>query len=837
MTEIPIIDSEPIDTPAVPDGARVEEFVATPHVPRKALPKLAPDGAIPNSVMSRLFKDWGVQAFQRNATKSGVSMSKRISVSTTARPRPSKSGESGLKIPPVPEAKESFLDKLKKAMEEKERKIAELEQAHRATTADEDQEKIINFDDDDEDGVEGGRRRLPIVTRPLHLDLPGEAPQPKYPKIIEKALTFKWFPQDEIFYPPAPTPIDRRHPALPKPKGLLRMKVEPTGEALLSIILDCFRRATSPAVRGEIVSYLNWIHEEFGFRDTTALVRFFCRFLQSVPFIDMDEEEMELRQQIVGSLSSLGFQQIELVPSVLMQTIMPFEKLRAKASATLTAMGLLNDVHTLGKIREIFTDYEKVFAAERTEAKTRAETAASRTSKTPLTSINGRITPSTAQSETRAAPPITQSAGSLDFRNSIMTFLRRTLRKYLIRMAKDDETVAKLRELNESGLIDRSGKKALEEKEKEDLRMMALRERDRLKQAVLTAPVIQNEPKEKEKKKEKGSKKKKGPIVRQDMLERRTTQALVMVNRPKPKQETGPERPTSASSVILNAERGGDKLTQGKSYVTILQNPAVSDFIAALNCYEISVERRLAKEEKERLDRIARETEAAERARLEKEKQDAMADFMRKKEAERLLRVEQMRQRIALARMREESLPKVKSVTKAHGFHTLTRRSKCHGSRETMDYLFDTHHHDHHFHGNFISLHLQKLNKSMPVENVQLSPFGEEASHGSVGSRFRLPGIPEALPRESVFSLHPPKLRGSEQDSERRHDAHIHEEDTGAHHHHVHWSAEPDGTHGRRSSKVPAHAAGDIDSGEGGTSPAAMEVFRSNRKYFVFGTD
>jgi hypothetical protein len=51
-----------------------------------------------------------------------------------------------------------------------------------------------------------------------------------------------------------------------------------------------------------MVEYLVWMDTDLGFRDNTSLIRFFCRYLQSAPLLDMDEKEIEVKYTDIHGL-------------------------------------------------------------------------------------------------------------------------------------------------------------------------------------------------------------------------------------------------------------------------------------------------------------------------------------------------------------------------------------------------------------------------------------------------------------------------------------------------------------------------------------------------------
>ena len=134
-----------------------------------------------------------------------------------------------------------------------------------------------------------------------------------------------------------------------------------------------------------------------------------------------------------------------------------------------------------------------------------------------------------------------------------------------------------------------------------------------------------------------------------------------------------------------------------KSSITILQNPCVNDFVSVLNCHTITLERQIKKAERERLDRLRREIEEAEQKRKEDQRIKDAEMNQRIKEEERVRRISAMKEKQAEKKrvdaksdttIPEGILPRLRTakVIKQEMNLVLTHRSKCHHSRETMDF-------------------------------------------------------------------------------------------------------------------------------------------------------
>ncbi|KAJ3209486.1 WD repeat-containing protein 87 [Entophlyctis luteolus] len=334
-------------------------------------------------------------------------------------------------------------------------------------------------------------------------------------------------------------------------------------------------------------------------------------------------------------------------------------------------------------------------------------------------------------------PPQATQSPILELRNNIMSWLRKSLRKYLIRTAKDDETLQKLLESNESGLMDRN-KASIDEKEKEDKAMCALREADMKTQAKAKVQQVSKPPPapknhgKRERSSISNDAKLKNVIIPGVRHGRRLSIAIEQSN-----PNAAQKRSASASSLEILSSRTQEHpnnpttIALTRNAMTTLQTPTVLDFITVINLFCVSLDRKKKREERENLERIAREIRIAEENRLEKEKMEAMAEFLRIKEAERAVRAQLKKEK---ARQRElerqaaaeaEALAiaqKPKKVTK--GFTGMTHVSKCHPSRETLECNLNCiERHNHSLGATMLSNHFRKLNKSMPMDKTELTPF------------------------------------------------------------------------------------------------------------------
>ncbi|KAJ3383630.1 hypothetical protein HDU84_003455 [Entophlyctis sp. JEL0112] len=709
---------------------------------------IAPDGKIPNSTLNRQLQEWGDshpgQTLPLSLTDCVTLLVARVKQSKVKKPVIAEVTDTAEKKKEAFKAKLQEMLKKKKEVEEEERLADEKVKAELKALED----KNENGQGSNEELREASHVPLAKPVKPI-IATPTPKGTPKqnlYPKIIEFGFQYSWFPYDEVFYPQIEKIqsiyVKKDH----KKEEPRKLKIEPNAETMIPILVECFKKGSSSAVKVEAFKYITWIFEEFGCRDTTLLIRHFCKYLQTNPFIEISPEECALREAVLTYMPTFGYSQLELLPTLLLQLISPIESTRNRALNALLEMGLFEDIHGFlnQKLREISQLTEEALKAEgaavnaaRVKAKAEMKAQLLSPSQAPTTPTSTGRQRSVMGNALELPPPQATQSPILELRNNIMSWLRKSLRKYLIRTAKDDETLQKLLESNESGLMDRN-KASIDEKEKEDKAMCALREADMKTQAKAKVQQVSKPPPapknhgKRERSSISNDAKLKNVIIPGVRHGRRLSIAIEQSN-----PNAAQKRSASASSLEILSSRTQEHpnnpttIALTRNAMTTLQTPTVLDFITVINLFCVSLDRKKKREERENLERIAREIRIAEENRLEKEKMEAMAEFLRIKEAERAVRAQLKKEK---ARQRElerqaaaeaEALAiaqKPKKVTK--GFTGMTHVSKCHPSRETLECNLNCiERHNHSLGATMLSNHFRKLNKSMPMDKTELTPF------------------------------------------------------------------------------------------------------------------
>ncbi|KAJ3066013.1 hypothetical protein HDU99_003982, partial [Rhizoclosmatium hyalinum] len=460
---------------------------------------VAPDGALPNSVLTDTIQQWRDLHPQ---------LPEKLPFADLVRQIILKKKEKKVEITETSDQdkkKEEFKAKIQEMLKKKQEDERLAEEKAEAERKAREAAGAAEPEKPPEEPVheKAPSRGKTLQSRPVTFVAP-QQPQ-KYPKIIEQLLQYSWFPEDEIFYPKIEKAQSMYIKKEKKEDELRVLKIEPTADVMIGIILELFKKEQSVKKKTEMFDYMTWIYQEMGNKDTTMIIRALCRYLQINPFFDLDEDEKRLRERIISYLPKLGLGQLELLPTLLMQLYSPIETIKNLALAELFNIGWYEEYHDLflQKLKDLAKDLEPSLLTEAVafnKAKKGAPTAkqlllaGASTLTTPPNkgtppflqrNLSPQPSPHGSSMQLTGLPPRSPSTGpssgpnyTMELRNQIMTFLRKGFRKFLIRTAKDDETLGKLLELNESGMLDKN-KQSIEEKAKEDKEMVAQREKDR----------------------------------------------------------------------------------------------------------------------------------------------------------------------------------------------------------------------------------------------------------------------------------------------------------------------------------------------------------------------
>ncbi|KAI8616193.1 hypothetical protein BC830DRAFT_221057 [Chytriomyces sp. MP71] len=432
-------------TEATKENAKAEKR----HEAKKTELHFAPDGLLPNSILNTKILEWKNEhpAFKVQSFLDAVQMAVRKRQASMAVEQLDAAKEAAKKAA----FKNKIQDMLKKKQEEERIEAEKAEAAAKAAL--DNGEGLV-----EKETLEGSRsvshaRPRPAPTKTI-APLQKVKVVEKYPRILAEGMKFSWFPMDDVFYPL----IEKVNLYIKKDKkkeeDLRKLKIEPNSESMMPIILETFKKQTAAGIKLQIFQYMTWIFEEFGCRDTTTLLRFFCRYLQTNPYVDLEPEELMFRELVIKYLPKFGLSQIELMPTLIIQLMSPIESLQSSAVQTLLSCGLFDDYHhrLQLKIKELFSPNEATLQAEavaireskiQTPRKQQLLLAVNEPTRlSPLrrsNSINTGILSVNSQGSTiqSQAPPTNvpslQSPAVLEVRNNIMVWLRKTLRRYLIR--------------------------------------------------------------------------------------------------------------------------------------------------------------------------------------------------------------------------------------------------------------------------------------------------------------------------------------------------------------------------------------------------------------------
>ncbi|KAI9351981.1 hypothetical protein BDR26DRAFT_850159 [Obelidium mucronatum] len=676
ITENVADSTEPQNAPPVAADSTVEpskkEMLLPPPKQKDDSPKIyiAPDGEIPNSVLGKTVKNW----------KALHAWNNMVSVSLFKKGRTKGDGAGGNKD--KQNTSEIYKAKLKKMMEEKEKREEEERRKREAeagfTVPDEevvvveDKGPLNDEDEDEDDGFSKSKpRNLMKPLKPMEIL--------RYPKLIDRAVGYSWFPVDEVLH---------QKTADDSETGLRRLKVENNADVIFPIVMDCFKTLTTSKERKEAIQYATWILEEYGIRDTTSMARTFMRYLQNTIFMKIDNEhEIELIHLLLESCTLFAQAQSEYMPTLLMLLLHDNQTIRDKAKAAIGSIGA-KEILTAHIMKKLTECYNKALAPPPPSPSTHRQSVITHGSSTllmatPLTPSNKSISHAFLPAATQ---DLFQNAAGADCRNAITALLRKTLKHYLMTATTDFELTSKLKGLNDHGYEDRAAARRKDDDVDDTLDPQKLAPMGRRKGFIQPQTFTDN-----------GEKKKSGPLIYTS---------------------------TPVLSELLTVEQVEPVMGDP---IAILQNPSLKDFVTAMLFYARYNERRMVKEATDKSFKLEQELRMLEEARLKREHDAKLADFLKTKERERLRKLEERKAKMLALRNRARGggdLPRIKKGgLREHLFTGCTHQSRCHPSRETLDGPlpkfpplptgFTT----------SMALHLATMNKSMPVENVQLAPF------------------------------------------------------------------------------------------------------------------
>ncbi|KAJ3234305.1 hypothetical protein HDU81_001518 [Chytriomyces hyalinus] len=689
---------------SVPDLPVSVNILVPPPVDKSKGIKLfvAPDGELPNSVLGKTVKNWKLIHTWNNII--GVSLFKKGRVKgdeiAVNKERGNRSEMYKAKL------KKMLEDQMARELEEERKKAEELKGyiivADEVPLAD----QVYHSEDEDDDIKALRKLKKFKVLKPPEVQ--------KYPKLIDKGLTYSWFPVEDVLHPKNADQDEH---------SLRKIKVEVNSEALFTLAMECFKNLKTSRERKEAIEYANWILEEYGIRDTTPMVKTFMKYLQLSLFADItNDDENELLKRMLDLSVAFGQAQADLLPTVLMMTLHEDEGIKEQARAGLEAIGGADKFLTAHVTKKLQECHTKALFPESTTASRARLTSSSKPA------LEARRGSEMLKLASESSPLSKATQASTECRNLIIAFLRKTLKQYLILATTDFELSSKLKEVNDQGYEDRAAKKKEEEEEYIEPVRVVNRGRRR------------------------------GVIFDPD------SEAIAGVKRRA--AAAAAAAAAYGSTPMLNELMSiTDVEPLQKHPITTLQTPSTKDFLTALSLYSKYNERRMERELKEKTQKADLEAQALEDARLRKEKEARLAEFMRRKEKDRTAKMNQRRMRLLELRdkMKAPSTEHDEKHTKKrairdHLFTGGTHHSVCHPSRERLDETLPKFPPLPNGFTTSMAHHLATMNKSMPLEKFLLSPFDDSSTSEThkpqtrrIGSRIHSAPM-QTLPKTKVTS-------------------------------------------------------------------------------------
>ncbi|ORY27611.1 WD40 repeat-like protein [Rhizoclosmatium globosum] len=653
---------------------------------------VAPDGALPNSVLTDTIQQWRDLHPQ---------LPEKLPFADLVRQIILKKKEKKVEIAETSDQdkkKEEFKAKIQEMLKKKQEDERLAEEKAEAERKAREAAGAAEPEKPPEEPVheKAPSRGKTLQSRPVTFVAP-QQPQ-KYPKIIEQLLQYSWFPEDEIFYPKIEKAQSMYIKKEKKDDELRVLKIEPTADVMIGIILELFKKEQSVKKKTEMFDYMTWIYQEMGNKDTTMIIR------------ALFERSRERPGTLFAHRSS---------------SIQQSQKRRSNGETTFTCWGYFDDSSKQGNAAiSAKESFSTTFSTRFFDATNRSST------KIPVyrTIVGTKLYDGVKKSNNDIPP---QRVPKISFEQ------RKTMK--LLRHVGQEQA-------------------KYEEKAKEDKEMVAQREKDR---GVPNKPAASNAAIATKAAAPGGKKGGKKNSITKDLLvagNKGGKRVSVDISAsPSKLPQTESKRPKSANSIDILYKMAPANPTQiglTRNALIALQTPTILDFIGVMNMYSISLDRKMKREQKEYLEKIAREARIAEEQQKEREKLEAMAEYMRLKEAERIARAQMLKDKIA-AKEAEKAAAKlaaemalIKKPTKAFkGFTGPTHVSKCHPSRETLDTTLPCmHRHDHSLGTTMLANHFNAINRSMPVEHIQLNPFGYNDGHAALQAHHNQVTLPPLAP-------------------------------------------------------------------------------------------
>ncbi|KAJ3018594.1 hypothetical protein HKX48_002789 [Thoreauomyces humboldtii] len=412
----------------------------------------APDGILPNSFVQQTVSDW-----KRTHTSFQITDLSLKPPTRSDRPRRNTALEEDIRK----KKSEDYKAKLKVMMERMPKAEEPPEGEEGGEVVPEEEEQMMELEEE-----ATPRARLPAAAavKPLVKMLaPREPPKVakrkvELPAAVEKWLEYDWCPLDEILNPAdppkpgtAPSAISTAASNRPDPSRTLKL---PNADAttLLPIVLSSFRNAKTVKTRTEVVEYIQWIHDNEGIPDLAGAMKVLCRYLIG-PDVDVLAtdlgQEIEFRCNLIETMAKLAPTNLEVVPSLLVQSLSHHAEIRSRATQFLKALGVYapENRFVTSAIRGIVgVDLNEPTPSDQPTSSRPGSSSKLSTSRAGSSSTHVPIpisAPFPKDSVMTGPPP--------DLRVAVTNFLKKSLRNYLIRATPSPEIRSQLKGLNIHG--------------------------------------------------------------------------------------------------------------------------------------------------------------------------------------------------------------------------------------------------------------------------------------------------------------------------------------------------------------------------------------------------
>ncbi|KAJ3179902.1 hypothetical protein HDU87_002470 [Geranomyces variabilis] len=578
------------------------------------------------------------------------------------------------------------------------------------------------------------------------------------PPTIEKLATYDWCPVDEIFNPPesSPEPLAKTGRRASTRQSATRksvvaapttrtVKLEKTdASALLPVVLNAFRSATSAETRLEVVDYIHWLNEKEPIPDFNNILKIMCKHLVTPVAHEGGTEEagqeVQLRCTLIESIAKFAPSHLDVVPALLVQTLSAHGQIRSRATQFLKALGVYapENKFVSEAVRELVAEVSPELGTELRASESSRPSSARPSLSRPSSSskLRERPTPAAKTKASAGTPP-------LDVKTAVTNFLKKSLKSYLIRATPSQEIRQHLKGMTIHG-FEIKGKKGGAKPEEgasdsERGPKSVLKQKGSRASSASTRPRSGGSAKEKKKvvfdtdltstqeaaPHEEGqaaghdaSKVAAPPVaavglasaMRVAVPDFEMDMSMLMESityRPSiPRAED--DSPTvipsagarSFQQVLVQSVQQQQEVQRAasahRSPVTILQNPTTADYVSGLNFFMLDLQHQELKAEQEAVAALQRQQDVAVERAKEEEKKKMKAEAFVRKERERVEKLEARKKQITEAKKDKKgqdlagaSLGEKKGKTIAE-MQTkgigLTHKSTCHPSRETLDY-------------------------------------------------------------------------------------------------------------------------------------------------------